>query len=260
MRELFNRHVPLWSFPLFLQNVLMTLRHDYGSAWTGATWSLAVEEQFYLLLPFAIRRLSSRGTLALTLGMIVAAPLLRAVLTQHGAYGLATYTLLPCRADALGGGVLVAIACRNQAVWEWLVSHRRYLIAAFVLLGIGVAFWILLDLQLGGTWMAAFYTSLLALVVVTPGRAARLAFTSLPLVRLGTVAYAVYLFHSGILRLFHYWFFGKVPALRDMPTLYVSVLALATVFLLTGISWRLLEKPLIQRARRKYRYLSGASL
>jgi len=34
-----------------------------GAEWLSATWSLAVEEQFYLLLPFDIQVLSARGIL-----------------------------------------------------------------------------------------------------------------------------------------------------------------------------------------------------
>lgn len=37
------------------------------------------------------------------------------------------YTILQCRADALGPGVLVALVCRNQSAWEWLASRRRHL-------------------------------------------------------------------------------------------------------------------------------------
>lgn len=254
LAELFNDRIPIWSYPLFLQNVFMTLRHSHGSGLMGVTWSLAVEEQFYLLLPFAVRRLSRTGIVGLASGMIVVAPILRMILERHGVNGLAMYTLLPCRSDALGFGLLVAIACRNQTAWTWLASHRRYVYAVFAVLGSGVLVWILRDLQLGYTWMAAFYTSILVLVVVTPGRIERLVFRSFVLSRLGTVAYAVYLFHPGILRLYHYAFFGAVPSIHDLPTFCVTLLSLGTVLLLSAISWQVLEKPLIQRARFRYQY------
>ena len=261
--ELFNRRLPFWPYPLFLQNLAMTWYRNWGSAWMGATWSLAVEEQFYLMLPFVVRRLSRGAMWGFAAGMIVLAPLLRAVL-QHSAWqhsatdGFAAYMLLPCRGDALGFGLLVAIACRNQTVWTWLISHRRYLYTAFAVLGTGVLVWTLADLDLGFTWMAAFYASLLLLAVAKPGPVERRVFRSRVLTRLGLVAYAVYLFHTGILRLYHYAFFDALPGLYDARTLAVTLLALGTVFLLCGLSWRMLEKPLIRRARERYRYGGSA--
>jgi peptidoglycan/LPS O-acetylase OafA/YrhL len=252
--ELFDRQIPLWPYPLFLQNLFMTWHQGYGSGWLGVTWSLAVEEQFYLLLPFVVRRLSRRGILAFAIGMIVMAPVLRIVLERHGASGMAIYTLLPCRADALGFGLLVAIVCRNKTAWEWLTSHRRYVYTALAVLGSGLLVWVMRDFPLGFTWMAALYASLLILVVVTPGPVARLVFRSFALTKLGAVAYFVYLFHPGILRLYHYWFFGAAPRVLDWPTWWVTLLSLGTVLLLSAISWRLLEKPLIKRARSRFQY------
>ena len=258
--EMFDRRIALWVYPLFLQNVFMTLHRTYGSGWMGVTWSLAVEEQFYLLLPFVVRRLSARGLVRFAIGMILLAPALRIVLERHGAGGQAIYTLLPCRADALGSGLLVAIACRNRNAWTWLTSHRRYIYAAFAVFGYGVLVWVWRDIELGFTWMAAFYTSLLLLVVVIPGRVNQMAFRSFVLVKLGTISYAVYLFHPGILRLYHYVFFRAVPSIQDWPTFCVTLLSLGTVVLLAAISWRVLEKPLMKRAHSKYRYASESPL
>jgi peptidoglycan/LPS O-acetylase OafA/YrhL len=256
LADLFNRQIPLWSFPLFLQNIFMTLQHRYGSGWMAVTWSLAVEEQFYLMLPFAVRRLSSRGILGFAIGMILVAPTVRLVLERLGANGLAPYTLLPCRADALGFGLLAAILCRNRSAWMWLAANRRYVYAAFMVLGAGLVVWILRELRLGFTWMAAFYASLLILVVVNPGRMEQRIFRSFPLVRLGTVAYFVYLYHSGILDLCHWLFLGTFPSMRSWPAFWVTLVSLGAVLLLAAISWRLLEKPLILRARSRYRYVS----
>jgi peptidoglycan/LPS O-acetylase OafA/YrhL len=255
--ELFNYRegLPLWSYLLFLQNCFMALHHSFGSRWMSVTWSLAVEEQFYLLLPFVVRRLSRSGIAGFAIGMIVVAPVLRGILERHAVSGL-VFSLLPCRSDALGLGLLVAIACRNQTAWTWLGAHRRYVYAAFAVLGSGVLVWTLWGLELGYTWLAGFYTSLLVLVVVTPGRVERLVFRSSLLSRLGTVAYAVYLFHLGILWLFHYAFAGAVPSIHDLSTLCITLFSAGTVLLLSAISWRVLEKPLIKRAHSRYHYVS----
>jgi peptidoglycan/LPS O-acetylase OafA/YrhL len=250
---MFDYRIPLWSYPLFVQNVFMALHSSYGPFWmgVGVTWSLAVEEQFYLLLPFVIRRLSHRGIVGFAVGMIVVAPTLRMILERHAgsASDVANYALLPCRADALGFGLLIAIACRNQTAWTWLISHRRYVYLAYAILGFGIVFWTVTTVRLGYTWMAAFYACLLVLVIANPTPGERKLFGSFVLVRLGTVAYAVC-----ILRLYHYICFGAPPTIYNWPTLGVTILSLATVFVLSAISWQILERPLIKRARLKYRY------
>jgi peptidoglycan/LPS O-acetylase OafA/YrhL len=73
-RMLFNRDLPIWSYPIFFQNFAMSLRRGTGPMWLGITWSLAVEEQFYVILPWAIRKLSNRGILRLAGAAIIVAP------------------------------------------------------------------------------------------------------------------------------------------------------------------------------------------
>lgn len=159
--------------------------------------------------------------------------------------------------DTLGFGVLVALACRNKEAWEWLASHRRHLYLAFLLLGCGMV--VLLKYQrllyVGGiTWIAAFYAVLLLLTVVNPGRIETFCFRNHLLVKLGTVAYAVYIFHVGINGLLHFAIFGRTPSISDWSSLSVTLLSLVTVILLAALSWRVLEKPLIRRAHAMYRY------
>jgi peptidoglycan/LPS O-acetylase OafA/YrhL len=56
---LFKDSLPVWSYPLFIQNYFMAVEHQTGSYWVGVTWSLAIEEQFYFIMPllaFVLRR------------------------------------------------------------------------------------------------------------------------------------------------------------------------------------------------------------
>lgn len=110
-------------------------------------------------------------------------------------------------------------------------------------------------LYVGGiTWIAAFYAVLLLLTVVNPGRIETFCFRNHLLVKLGTVAYAVYIFHVGINGLLHFAIFGRTPSISDWSSLSVTLLSLVTVILLAALSWRVLEKPLIRRAHAMYRY------
>ena len=259
---LFKRDIPFWTYPLFVQNIAMAFQGGIGPLWLGITWSLAVEEQFYVLLPLAIRQWSLKGILRLVCCAIIAAPVIRIVMLRLGSGPLAPYTLLPCRADALGFGVLVAILVRSEIVWTWLESHRKQILVAFLLLGVGI-FRLLfirepfrnpLFVCFGYSLIAAFYAALVLLVIINPGRVEKLVFGWSPLVKLGIVAYAVYVFHQGVNFLWHGAVFGKIPSVNDWPAILLTLISLATVLLLAEISWRVMERPLIQHAHSRYRY------
>src|SRR5260370_30220392 len=57
---LFASPIPAWPFLFFLQNIGFGFTHAHARA--AVPWSLAVEEQFYLLLPLVVRNLSRRAT------------------------------------------------------------------------------------------------------------------------------------------------------------------------------------------------------
>jgi peptidoglycan/LPS O-acetylase OafA/YrhL len=260
LQALFHSNLPLWPYFLFIQNFFMFAQSDYGAQWVAVTWSLAIEEQFYMLLPLLVRKLSYRGILGVALGSIILAPILRILLWLHSPDdpGLGGYTLLPCRADALGYGVLIALVCRNQSAWEWLTTHRRKLLWGFWFLGCGVIYLALWQprgfFTVGASWLAAFYAMLLLLAVLKPGRVAKACFGNWPLVKLGMVAYAVYMFHQGINGLLHFAFFDRRPVIDSWPSFLVTLLSLASVLILAAVSWRFFEKPLIRYAHSSYHY------
>jgi peptidoglycan/LPS O-acetylase OafA/YrhL len=152
------------------------------------------------------------------------------------------------------------MACRNKSAWEWLASHRAYLYLIFLVFGCGVILltaWQRYIYTIGLTWIAAFYASLLLLIVVNPGRIESFTFGSQLLRGLGTVAYAVYLFHQGVNALFHSAIFGGRPIITGWSSLGVTLLSLLAVLLLSSLSWQMIEKPLIRRARSKYQYATA---
>jgi peptidoglycan/LPS O-acetylase OafA/YrhL len=262
---LFRRAMPFWTYPLFVQNFAMSARNGVGATWLGITWSLAVEEQFYLLLPVIIRYSGIKTIVRLACAAIIIAPVLRFALLRSGTGLIAPYTLLPCRADALAFGVIIAVVLRTRVAWTWLESHRKQIYLAFSFLSIGVCSLLFvrqpltkpLFVSLGFSVLAAFYASLLVLVIVNPGRIERLAFGWNPLVRLGIISYAVYIIHQGVNFLWHGVVFGRLPSLTDWPSILLTLVSFLTVLMLAGLSWRFMEGPLIRRAHNRYRYRDG---
>ena len=47
--------IPMLLYPVYLQNIATAFTHDYGLTRLQVTWSLAVEEQFYLCCRFWLR-------------------------------------------------------------------------------------------------------------------------------------------------------------------------------------------------------------
>lgn len=244
----------------FAQNAWMAATGVWG--FFAVSWSLAVEEQFYLSLPAAIRFIKLRWLPALLAIGIVAAVALRVVGTHlWPGHPLAAYTLMPCRADALLLGVLGAYGVRNGAT-SWL-AKRRYLLwaaAAVLLLGAGVLTWKVhtldnLDTPLmtsvGYTWMALLYLSVLLLAVTQPqswlGSVMRCGW----LRWLGSIAYGVYLIHLQVAFIvFHGARHYVRLQLRTGYDVTAMVFALGITLGICQLSFRYFERPLIQLGHR----------
>ena len=89
-------------------------------------WSLSVEEQFYLIWPFLVLKLTRRRLMSVCVSLMAVALALRALL-----YGLhfpfAAYTWTICRADSLAMGASVALAARDPGDWKILLKWARRL-------------------------------------------------------------------------------------------------------------------------------------
>jgi peptidoglycan/LPS O-acetylase OafA/YrhL len=94
----------------------MVQEESWGSPWLYPTWSLAVEEQFYLILPLLVRFVSREKLPYLLMGFISLGPLTRLALLAFSSHGdWAFFFLLPSRAESLFWGVLGAWMLRNHA-------------------------------------------------------------------------------------------------------------------------------------------------
>ena len=122
---------PWYAYLTFTQNFWMAHAGSIGSNGLAMTWSLAVEEQFYVMVPLYIRAFTRRWlTCALVIG-ICSAPLLRTLLFHFGNdSSVGIYTMTLCRADALLLGVLAAVLLRDE---RWRKRIRNASVAFYVL-------------------------------------------------------------------------------------------------------------------------------
>ncbi len=206
------------------------------------TWSLAVEEQFYLFWPLLLLlaarlHLSLRSTLLGVFSLSLAACLL---LTAHDT-PLAFY-LAPTRAWQFALGGLTALCLHPHTT----VPHPALRMAGWTglcLLALA-AFWLHESLAYPGLWalLPSLATALLlATGSVLPGQGVAVWLSWPPLQALGHVSYGWYLWHWPVLLL------GK--AVLQAPSL-VDRLGLALFsLLLAAITYRCIEQPVRRNPR-----------
>jgi len=243
------------TYLLFLQNILKVPTSLFSHYMVSPTWSLAVEEQFYLVAPFLIRYLSLRRLTQVLVACVLGAPVLRYFafsLLPNGAQ--AAYILMPCRGDALAMGMLAAVAWRTGAK-DWLLRETillKTMSGVLVAGALAMTKWMpgprtALEASFQYSWIALLYTSILLTALLDSrglvARASRWKF----LRECGRVSYCFYLIHLGILGVCHWIFFRTFPHIDDLKGFGVTLLAAGLAWAIAQLSWRYLEKPLIDR-------------
>jgi peptidoglycan/LPS O-acetylase OafA/YrhL len=220
-------------------------------------WSLAVEEQFYLVWPLLVFVLSRRRMIGLCALIMVAAPLVRLWLHFAGFPAQAIYEFTIARCDGLAAGALLALLLRDDFSRPRLARWMRWLTpacaAALVVLTLYEHGFHADDLavQVGGQSLVALLSTALVYycVSVPTGAATRVQkIMSAGWLRFfGKYSYAIYVFHVPIHRLLSFYVADALNT-GDGVTRFIKLMGYLGCVLLAStlaaiVSWRVLEKP-----------------
>lgn len=235
---------------------------DTGSWFFVHFWSLAIEEQFYLVWPLVVYTCMGSRLRKIAVGLLVAGPIVRwataAILARSGAdpgqAGLAVYVVTPSYIDAFGWGAVVAVFDSTKVPRPgWL------LLAGFAaVLGLGLVNQMSLAAQglrlppstLGfpehaihnfqHVWGYTAIAVVASLAIVTALRAGGFSrfFGSRPLAYVGRMSYGVYVFHLPVLRLFRHFLPRNVVSWRGLA---VFCVCLAVTLVVSDLSYRFFE-------------------
>src|SRR6185437_12950549 len=106
------QHKQPW-FWLYAANWLFAREQGFGTTSGGYFWSLAVEEQFYLLWPLVVYLLSERALLRTSLSMLAASLVLRIILSHLGCDTNSLYVMTFTHLDGLAVGSSLAVCLRD---------------------------------------------------------------------------------------------------------------------------------------------------
>lgn len=228
---------PWWAFPLFLQNFLLPVSTNAAGP-LGVTWSLAIEEQFYLIWPLVIAFCTREQLRRIAFAVMYVSPPLRYYLSLHH---VNLYTNVFCRLDGLMAGALLALLVRSGSF-----VAARLLKGAWILLVVAAPLAFITEL-LGARWIVFSFTALASAAFVyvcmfSSQKLLQVVMKNRFLIYTGTISYGLYLLHKIPI--------GMVEAAHlERHTYLLLPIIIVTSYVLAALSWNLLEKPFLKLKR-----------
>lgn len=267
-----------WMYWTYLSNFAIASAEKFRHGILDISWSLAIEEQFYLVWPAVVYFLSRERLIYACIGAVFFAIGFRCWLVWSGAHPIAVHLLTPCRLDALAVGAFIAAVARGPGGFEVLCRYGRAVgLAAFAIVTAafgyrfisntgrpgeeGFASANLPEIQTVGLTLIAIAFGGLLVHVLAQVRSAEphkpwlvRLFESSLLRAFGKYSYAMYLFHLPIRAVIRDTVFGKdlkwiANSQIGMQIVFTGV-SIAATFGLAWLSWNLFEKRFL--ALKKY--------
>lgn len=218
-----------WPYWVYLQNIWTST----GRTISGPVhlWSLAVEEQFYLVWPFVVLFIPRRFLLTILSGSILFSFALRFWLASNHHD---VYSLTVTRLDALSAGGVLATLHSKGRLERWRTLLGGLAVTSGIL--VALAGWgfrgsgDVLFLATKFLLLAGLYSGLVGWLICAPQSWGSRLFSVRPLRYVGRISYGLYVWHPFVLGL-------TLPALRNHSPWIVGSFALLSAFLVAVVSW-----------------------
>lgn len=224
-----------WLF-FYMSNLAMAFAVVQTFGVFDTLWSLAIEEQFYLIWPWVVRQISAKALVLVCLSLMTLSPFARALWLSLGYDFWGAYRLTFMRLDGLALGSLVAVAyAAGDKHWSLTVQLAR--LAWLPLFGLLVFIFFNVSafypsssfvLVVGHSLLSLFFSSVLVLAIGSRNRAFNQFLTMPWLTQMGLYSYGIYVVH---------WPLLLVAQAAGVPTRMGvgSSIAATTLFLSLGI-------------------------
>lgn len=232
----------VWYF-VFLSN--WSWLHYGGVAGLGHLWSIAVEEQFYLLWPWLVLGTRNATVARVCVALVIGAFAARVALHALHFPDLWLYSSTIARADALAMGALVALAVRSYT-WRARLARAERPIAIVVVVGLAAIVVMTRGLsrnvpivQIVGYTLLALGSALLVARAASPMPPRLL---DRPALRsIGKYSYAIYLLHAPLKEI-ALQVFGLTELSLGRDIVFVIAVSVVSM-LLARVTWSLVERP-----------------
>ncbi|MCY1271594.1 O-acetyltransferase OatA [compost metagenome] len=243
-----------WSYWIYLQNYTLGASRFSGSFTMGHTWSLAVEEQFYLLWPLIVWLCSRRALIAVCGILIALGPVSRMLILEGTGNPFLAFTPLSSSADLLAMGALLGLAHRAGRL-----PGKRHCLTGLALSAAAIAFaapyssyWTptgYLMLTFGPLVFTTLGIGSVALIglVVNDGWLARAARNRVAMY-VGKISYGLYIYH-GLFLVGTARIKGMLPGVFGQIAWSVLVIGLSVIA--AHLSYHLFEKRFLALKDRK---------
>jgi peptidoglycan/LPS O-acetylase OafA/YrhL len=242
---IFEKEIPIGYYFLFLQNFMMSAAGHFGAEALTPTWSLAIEEQFYIIIPFVIYFLKPKYVIYFIIFCLILGPISR----YFSVNWYQKYTLLTSRMDSPSMGVLIAWLLQKKNSEEYIIAHISHIkVIAIFLLTASALIYVFSDPGILNHTLIGLNFALIVIIVLNTAKGFLYnVLTNKFLIHIGGISYFLYLYHQLLNGLLHLIILKhQAPILDNNAAILISLTALIVTWLLAMLSFRYFESPLIK--------------
>lgn len=244
-----KQEIPFWSYFLMVHNFFMAKYETLGNDALSVTWSIGIEEQFYLLFPFIVYFFPRKWIPWILVTLIFGAFGFRSLFDHW----IPRYVLLPSRMDGLAIGFLIGYLSQTGALvtYRKLILKASRLVIILILAICTLSYWKYNDLGIAKhTLFAIGFGILVIYALMLPKTWLGSFLRSKALVWIGAISYSLYLFHYLIMVVvFHIAGYTGV-GIFGIKEIILTIIAFSTSLIVSWLIYRWLEQPMVKIGKR----------